>query len=284
MATKPTKNKAITPKATKPAKPKADKAAPIQYDPQPGPVFERDAFGVSFCIIARPEDLKSLNRCMASLPADAQVCILLNEPHNGESEITELDVAVHPKRTVRSRLWKYPHGQFSFSAARNMCHAMATCEWIFWIDCDEMLAHAQHDGIRYAAMGHGAGVGGFHAAQAHMTRYPQMLGGECEYASVKQLRLYRNAPGLRWEGYAHEQIAHTVRGAGYSIVDTSLVVIHNGYSEDDGALIQKLRRNADLIGRWLADHKTHELRTFYEDLYVRELSSLRQLESKHGKV
>jgi hypothetical protein len=276
MATKPTKNKATAPKA--------NKAAPKQSEQAPEAVVERDTFGVSFCIIARPEDLKALSRCMASLPNNAQVCILLNEPHKGEGEITEVDVALHPQRTVRSQLWKYPAGKFSFAMARNLCQAMATCEWIFWIDCDEMLAHAQHDGINYAAYGHGAGVGGFYAAQAHMTRYPQMLGGDCEYASVKQLRLYRNVPALRWEGYAHEQIAHAVRGAGYSIVDTSLVVIHNGYSEDDGALIRKLERNATLIGRWLGDHPKHELRRYYEDVYVREISSLRQLESKHGKV
>ena len=278
MATKPTKDKGNP-------KPKQDKATEDGATiPVEGPQTERDAFGVSFCIIARPEDLKALQRCMASLPDDAQVCILLNEPHKGESEITELDVALHPKRTVRSRHWKYPAGQFSFAEARNLCGMLATCPWIFWIDCDEMLAHAQHDGIRYATIGHGGGVGGFYAGQASMTRYNQMTGGECEYVNVKQLRLYRADAGFRWEGYAHEQIAHSVRAGGYTIVDTSIVVIHNGYSADDDALTRKLERNSALIGRWLGEHPKHELRRYYEDTYLRELSSLRKLEPIHGKV
>jgi len=65
MATKPTKNKATAPKA--------NKAAPKQSEQAPEAVVERDTFGVSFCIIARPEDLKALSRCMASLPNNAQV-------------------------------------------------------------------------------------------------------------------------------------------------------------------------------------------------------------------
>jgi len=288
MQKKPTKDKAA-PKPTKDkaTKPTADKTTTLTANVEPAYTTEpqRDTFGVSFCIIAREQDFGHLQQCMASLPESAQVCILLNAPGNADEDtITPVDVAYHEGRTVRSRKWTYPKDKFSFATARNYAGQMATCDWIFWIDCDELLAYAQHDGIRYAAFGHGPGVGGFYAAQSSMTRYDQMTGGQCEYIAIKQLRMYRNHPALKWEGHAHEQIAQSVHDAGYSIVDTSIVVIHNGYSLDDGTLKRKLERNAALIGRWLGEFPTHTLRRYYEDVYCREIVSLRKLEKANGKL
>lgn len=280
MATKPTKNK-----AAKPTKIKHVSEAPT-VTPAPEPM--RDTFPCSFLIIARPEDVApgKLQLTIASLPKTAQVCILLNkEGGPDEDTITPIDVAEHDGRTIRSRLWTYPKGRFDFAAARNLCHTLSTKDWGFWIDADEMLCEAQHDGIAYATAAHGGGVGGFHCAQSSMTRYPQIMEGkDPEYIAIKQLRLYRLNCGFRWEGYAHEQIAHSVRGAGYSIIDTTITVVHNGYSYSDAELLAKVKRNGRLIGRWLADNtERHSLHAYYTDVYIRELVTIQTLENKNGR-
>lgn len=277
MATKPTKDK-----AAKPTKVKHISEAPT---PEPEPM--RDTFPVAFLIIARPEDVApgKLQLTIKSLPSTAQVCILLNkEGGPDENTLTEIDVAEHDGRTIRSRLWTYPKGKFDFAYARNLAHTLATKQWGFWIDSDEMLCEAQHDGIAYATFAHGGGVGGFHCAQSSMTRYPQIVEGkDVDYIAIKQLRLYRLDCGFTWEGCAHEQIAHSVRAGSYAIIDTTITVVHNGYSYADSELLAKVRRNARLIGRWLAENESHELTAYYREVYVRELVTIQTLEQKHGR-
>lgn len=275
MATKPTKDKAKRPTHNKAATAPQPEAVQIAESSQ------RDTYAVAFCIIATPKDVtpERLRLCLSSLPQNAQVCILLN--HEGPEEtLSEISIDEQPMQTIRSRTWTWKKGRFDFAKARNICHEMATKEWAFWIDCDEILCAAQHDGIEYAVASHGGGVGGFNCGQASMTRYTQLSSNaDAEYINIKQLRLYRLNCGFTWEGYAHEQISHSIRGAGYSVVDTSITVVHNGYSQTDAELIARLKRNAKLIGRWLYEvPEDHPLVPYYNGVYVRELSAIHNLE------
>ena len=240
-----------------------------------------DSFPVSFCVIASHDDMhKSMQGMLRSLPKNAEVCILLNK-QGREHHVSDVTEHTDEHHTIRSREWTYEKGKFSFAQARNLCGQMATKEWIFWMDCDEYLCEQQHEGIAEATLRHGGGVGGFMAGQASLSCYKKLIGeaNENEYFNIGQLRMYRNTPEFYWEGYAHEQIAHTIRGAGYSIVDTTITIAHNGYSGDPEVLKKKLVRNTTLIGRWLAENnEEHGLHTFYRDTYVRDLTALIKME------
>lgn len=279
MQKKPTKDKAKRPVSTK----RAAKATtpgtadalttslPITPDYEAAPV---PSFPVSFCIIVSPKDVETLPRTLASLPGDCEVCVLLNAPGDA-STITPESSSYENGRLMRWTQWTFERERFSFAEARNLCGRMATKDWIFWIDADEFLCEAQHDGIRFAAESHGGGVGGFRAGQAAMSRFPNLVGeGDNEFHCMKQLRMYRNGCGFWWEGYAHEQIEPSIRGGGYTVVDTSIIVVHNGYSLDDATLAAKLERNTTLIGRWIADNNAgHPLATFYKGLLCRDLTA-----------
>jgi glycosyltransferase involved in cell wall biosynthesis len=281
MAAKQPKNKALKPKQTKG---QTVTTATADVKPEYVKPVERDTYPIAFCIIASPEDARQhLQRCMQSLPANAQICILLNTAGD-ESTLTPVDVAEHETQTVRSRMWTYERGKFSFAQARNYAHQMATKDWVFWIDCDEMIAHAQHDGIAFAAQTAGRGVGGYYCGQASMSKFPQILEGkECEYLNIKQLRLYRREHGIQWEGYAHEQIANSVRRAGYSVIDSSITIIHNGYSVDEKSLLSKCKRNYQAIGRWLVEHgDEHELSRYFRERMAHELFAYNILEGKNN--
>lgn len=243
---------------------------------------ELDIYPVSFCVIATRTDFQNhaLNM-MRSLPLNAQVCVLFNEETDGEEFISDVVSKKEEQRTLLSRVWKYKKGQFDFATARNLCHEMATKDWVFWIDCDEMIAHAQHAGIAEATNA-GGGVGGYMCGQASLTNYGRiMYGGNAEYVNTPQCRLYRNTCGFDWVGYAHEQIVPSIQDAGYTLIESTIIVIHNGYSGDYDTLYAKLERNASLIGRWLHEHGTqHKQYKHYRDVWHREMDGLIKMEKK----
>lgn len=240
-----------------------------------------DLYPVAFVIIATYDDFKThaLN-LMRSLPTTAQVCVLFNE-QGPSSSLSEVDVKREGSRTLRSRKWIHKKGEFNFSEARNLAQELATKDWIFWIDTDEILAHAQHDGIAEAASNAGGGVGGFMAGQASLSNYERLIGDQnASYINTAQCRLYRNHCGFKWQGFAHEQIVPSIQAGGYSLIETTITVIHNGYSYDYDSLIQKLKRNTSLIGRWLHENdESHALHRFYRDLYIRDISGLTKMEN-----
>ena len=64
--------------------------------------IQRDTFPVSFCVIASMQDMHdSLQGMLRSLPKNAEVCIVLNEPGK-ESNISELTIHEDEHRTIRS--------------------------------------------------------------------------------------------------------------------------------------------------------------------------------------
>jgi hypothetical protein len=233
---------------------------------------EVDAFPVSFCVIATQDDFKeNAMNMIRSLPANAQICVLFNQAGD-EEHLSDVTVKTSNGRTLRSQMWTYKHDQFSFAKARNLSGALATKEWIFWIDCDEVLAQAQHDGIKEATTV-GAGVGGFMCGQASHSMYEKLLNtGQSGYINTGQCRLYRNRQEMEWIGHAHEQIVPSIRNAGFSIIDSTITVIHNGYSVDQEKLVKKLERNTSLIGRWLHENgSSHDMFKFFRALYARDI-------------
>lgn len=245
-----------------------------------------DEFPIAFCIIATMQDWKSnAMRMMRSLPSNAQVCVLLNEQGTVDS-MTDVLVQGNDQRTVRSRKWTYLPKTFSFAEARNRCHDMTTKDWVFWIDCDELLVRDQHDGLLDCINAHGGGIGGFVAGQASLSMYDNLLSSDKEpsYHNIKQVRLYRTNCGFKWEGYAHEQILYSIRDRGYAVIDTTLTVVHNGYSGESSVLLKKLVRNTTLIGRWLYEHDEHPLYKFYREIYSRDLAGLIQLEKQSCRL
>lgn len=286
MATKPKNDKAKQPqtdKAKRPTKDKATTTATANVEPVYEAPKERNTFPVSFVIIAASKEVEdgTLQRCIGSLPNNAEVCILTNS-RGDDNTITNVSESVGDRQIIRSRHWTCPENQFSFATARNYAQMMATKEWLFWIDCDELLAHAQHDGIAHAAISAGPGVGGYYAGQLSLSRFATILEqGAGEYHAEKQLRLYRKHPGVYWEGHAHEQIAHRIRACGYTVVESSIGIIHNGYSLDDATLVSKVKRNYTLIGRWMHENgDTHELSRYYRETLGRDLSAYNLLEKK----
>lgn len=234
-------------------------------------------FPVSFCVIASDADFRgSFKRCLESLPENSEVCVLLNRKAEAESLSEPQTEYVNGRRLI-VQVWQ--HTDFSFATARNYAHDLATNDWVMWMDCDEVLAVAQHEGIGDIPDMMPKGVGAVMAGQASMSHAKKIfesgLDTDIEYVNFMQCRLYKRSTGAKWEGRCHEQIAQSISEAGFSFRHSTITIIHNGYSVDKQSLQNKIVRNVKLLLAEVAERGLDgsDLSKYYASVLNRELSA-----------
>jgi tetratricopeptide (TPR) repeat protein len=133
-----------------------------------------------------------------------------------------------------------------FAAARNESLRHATGDWILVLDADETLAEGSGPALREACAA-GPDVVGYcikivcpREGDGGLTRLNWFP------------RLFRNLPGVRFEGVIHEQVIGSLDGRGR--VDRAEVeVLHEGYTVDAERMRAKGERNLALLRRQLRD-------------------------------
>ncbi|MDB5106393.1 MAG: putative glycosyl transferase family 2 protein [Fibrobacteres bacterium] len=123
-----------------------------------------------------------------------------------------------------------------FSAARNASLELATRGWILWIDADDRLEETFWDGIQ-------ALLDGPRRGYRFLVRSPRENSrGDC----FRQIRLFPNDLGIRFEGRVHEQLGTSMQKLRVPIENADLEILHMGYdtAAKRGA---KLKRNRALL-------------------------------------
>jgi len=155
-----------------------------------------------------------------------------------------------------------------FAAARNAGLERATGDWILFLDADEMVAPDMQRHVRETASNPSAG-----AATVRMRN--ELPHGH--YTEARLLRMFRNAPSIRFRYRIHEDVNESVvRYLGRTdrhIVHLPAVVTHLGYVRDVAAARDKKNRDLALLRRCLADDpddlyswfKILELARFWRD-------------------
>ncbi len=129
----------------------------------------------------------------------------------------------------------------SFADARNHALGLMRTDWVIAIDADETLDRPSFDAARPLLAEARAGA----LRTAIHNRLP---GGDME--SVHHYpRIFRRHPAIRYAGAIHEQIGDSVLQAGFSIVDSPVVIVHEGYARPSQ---EKTERNAALLRSELA--------------------------------
>jgi tetratricopeptide (TPR) repeat protein len=136
----------------------------------------------------------------------------------------------------------------SFSDARNVSFDAATGDWLMFLDADEVLVEG--DGERLRALT------GQTWREAHYLLETNHTGTLEDGTAVTHnaLRVFRNRPGLRFEGRIHEQIAHHLPAFLPERLHVSDVRIdHYGYLGAVRDSKEKSRRNIELLERQVAE-------------------------------
>jgi GT2 family glycosyltransferase/tetratricopeptide (TPR) repeat protein len=129
-----------------------------------------------------------------------------------------------------------------FSAARNESLRHAASRWIFWMDSDDTIDASNGRGLRrLVRQAADSTILGF-VVQVHCPgRGPD---GDMDVTVVDHVKLFRNLPGMCFDGRIHEQILPAIRRLEGEVAWSDVYVTHSGY--DHSATGQEKKKERDL--------------------------------------
>ncbi|HEY6759739.1 MAG TPA: glycosyltransferase [Baekduia sp.] len=192
---------------------------------------------VSLCMIVKDEEAM-LPRCLAAAAEHVDELIVVD---TGSTDRT-VEIAESFGAKILHHEW-----DGDFSAARNVGLDAATCDWLMYLDADEVLVEGEGERLR-ALLGHTWREGIVLVETNHV--------GELEDGAAVQhnaLRLFKNRPEYRFEGRVHEQFAHKLPSQPERIEYSRVRIEHYGYLGVVRDAKEKSRRNLELLQRQLAE-------------------------------
>lgn len=189
---------------------------------------------LSVCLIVKNEE-RFLDSCLASIVPVAHEIVVVD---TGSTDRT-VEIARRHEARLASFRWCD-----DFSAARNAGLAMARGDWVLILDADEEVHPEDIQTLRRELDGD----------SNHLLlrlRCIQELKGRQYQGYVP--RLFRNAPGIRFEDRIHESVTRTVsslcHGWGMGLGLSRVRLIHHGYSPEVIQEKGKISRNHELLDR-----------------------------------
>ena len=142
-----------------------------------------------------------------------------------------------------------------FAAARNVSIGAAEGKWILYLDADERVPPDSEPKILRAISD---------KADAYFVRIESGVDSSAGKVFVSFYpRLFRNLPGLAFEGRVHEQIYPSLEAHGARIEVSDIVIKHSGYTVSPDEMAAKARRNAAMLDRQLKDKPDDALALFH---------------------
>ncbi len=193
---------------------------------------------ISLCMIVRDEEAV-LDRCLASVRGHVDELVVVD---TGSTDGTVAIARAHGARIVEFA-WND-----SFADARNAGLAVATGEWILFLDADEVLVAEDAPRLRELTRRSWR--------EAFLLTITNFIGGRDSGTAVVHdtQRLFRNRPEHRFTGRIHESIAAALPADAPERVELGAVrVEHYGYLAQVRDAKGKSRRNLELLERQARD-------------------------------
>ncbi|MBF0431900.1 MAG: glycosyltransferase [Fibrobacteria bacterium] len=134
-----------------------------------------------------------------------------------------------------------------FSSARNFTLQKATRPWVLWLDADDRLPEDFWARLREATRG---ATSAKNQAFRFIVKSFRDTGTQDLF---RQVRLFPKCEGISFKGRIHEDISTSLQEHKIEVVDTEVVLLHQGYfTEDDRK--HKLDRNYGLLQKEITDH------------------------------
>lgn len=197
---------------------------------------------LSLCMIARDEEAR-IGACLESIRPFVDEMILVD---TGSTDRTK-EIALE----CGARVFTFPWVD-SFAEARNQSLAQARGEWIFWMDADDVISEECGRQLRELIEKHPDKD----AAYQVQVKIPP---GEGEWSEtvVDHVKLFPNAPDIRFEFRIHEQVLPSLRRKGIQVLPSDLYVVHQHYDRSTGGQQKKRLRDFGLLERDLKEHPDH---------------------------
>ena len=224
-------------------------AEPIVFHPDRKPEIRLDKIrklvkraDISLCMIVKNEE-RTLADCLSSVKPFVREMLVLD---TGSSDKT-IEIAKACGAIVREIPWPD-----SFSLARTESMKDAKGRWIMWVDADDTLPLGSGEAIVRAVASAPEDVIGFIVP----VRFLEEQGHGTE---VDHVKVFRNTPGLEWEGRIHEQILASLRKAfpDGRLARTNAHVSHSGYDVSPEGQARKRERDEKLLKLDLEDRPGH---------------------------
>lgn len=196
---------------------------------------------ISLCMIVRDEE-RVLGDCLASAKDVFSQIIIVDTGSNDRTK----EIAREQGAELYEIEWPD-----SFATARNESLMHAKGHWIFWLDADDTLPLNSAMALLEAAINAPKDVVGF-------VMPVQFVESESAGATrVDHVKLFRNLPGLEFEGRIHEQILGSLRAKGGQIARIGAVVLHSGYDTSAQGQAKKRIRDEKLLKLDLEERPNH---------------------------
>ncbi len=186
------------------------------------------------------DEAKQLGRCLKSVQGVVQEIIVID---TGSTDTTR-EIAASFGALVKSFPWND-----DFSAARNASLALASGEWILFLDADEELSLADSGALDQ--------ITAQEEADGYFIKIINYVGntGWTETCPDLVFRLFRHRPDYHFRGAVHEQITGVILEhndqAKFQIAD-GVEIIHYGYLDEVIQEKDKKKRNLSLIEKELS--------------------------------
>ena len=185
---------------------------------------------VSLCVIVKNE-AANVARCLRSVEGVAADIVVLDTGSMDETAA----IAEACGARVFHAAW-----EDDFSKARNAAIERARCGWILVLDADEELGAGWHDGLQAALASTDAA--GFRVIVENLLPAEDVA----RVAEARSVRLFRNAPGYRYENAVHEQVRGPIERLGGRVDDLELRLVHHGYVSSTAQGVSRAARNVAL--------------------------------------
>lgn len=197
---------------------------------------------LSLVMIVRDEESR-IRGCLESISPYVDEIIVID---TGSIDRTR-EIARECGALVYERPWTD-----SFSDARNAGLDLATGDWIFWMDADDIITPECGAMLRELINRHP----GKDAAYQVQVRIPA---GPDEFSEtiVDHVKLFPNRPEFRFEHRIHEQILPALRKAKIDVRFSDAYVTHQNYDRSAEGQFKKRIRDFRLLYYDLQDHPDH---------------------------
>lgn len=161
------------------------------------------------------------------------------------------DATVQIAESAGAKVFEFPWCD-DFAAARNESLRHARGDWLFWMDSDDTLS--EDNGHKLRAVVDSA------TPESPMGYVLQVYCGDGQtqgFTVVDHVKLFRNLPGIHFEGRIHEQVLPSIRGLGGEVGWTDIYVNHSGADYSPEGLTRKLERDLRILEKDLEDRPDH---------------------------